>query len=296
MNRCDEIRTQIVLYLDDELGREEKLLLESHLSGCTACRDAYEKERRLIEGVRAARPLYRTPPGLRASVGKALNAAEIAVSANAVKRRSGRRIPAMTGTMLSRLVPTRYAAVGLGAIIIALAGLWAVIETERRAPSEFARIAVASHQRHLRGQLPLEIVTKVPEEISAWFEGKVPFRLQLPNYQEASDQVPLYQLEGARLVGFKGDYAAFIAYRMETRPISLLVSSSMEATPAGGRAIALKGLVFHTETIAGLKVISWSHRDLTYALVSDLDERGQESCVVCHQGTQDRMEYLRPGS
>jgi hypothetical protein len=35
---------------------------------------------------------------------------------------------------------------------------------------------------------------------------------------------------------------------------------------------------------------------LTYALVSDLEERGQQSCLVCHAGTKDRdfIEGLRP--
>jgi hypothetical protein len=33
---------------------------------------------------------------------------------------------------------------------------------------------------------------------------------------------------------------------------------------------------------------------LTYALVSDLEERGQQSCIVCHQGAQDFIEPLKP--
>jgi hypothetical protein len=43
-------------------------------------------------------------------------------------------------------------------------------------------------------------------------------------------------------------------------------------------------------------VITWSDRGLTYALVSDLDERGQQSCIVCHEGTKDRdfIEPLKP--
>ena len=34
----------------------------------------------------------------------------------------------------------------------------------------------------------------------------------------------LYQLEGARLVGYKNDYAAYVAYQIRTRPISLVVT------------------------------------------------------------------------
>jgi hypothetical protein len=57
--------------------------------------------------------------------------------------------------------------------------------------------------------------------------------------------------------------------------------------------IKAKGLVFHYDTIHGLKVITWSDRGLTYALVSDLAERGQQSCTVCHQGTKDQ-DFITP--
>ncbi len=36
-----------------------------------------------------------------------------------------------------------------------------------------------------------------------------------------------------------------------------------------------------------------SDRGLTYALVSDLEERGQQSCTVCHQGTKDQ-DFIAP--
>src|SRR5262249_55134947 len=128
-------------------------------------------------------------------------------------------------------------------------------------------------------------------------EGKVSFSLELPNYQEASGQEKLYRLEGARLVGFKNDYAAFVAYQMRQRPITLVVTSNSVAMPSGEQQVVSKGLKFHYDTINGLKVITWtSHRGLTYALVSDLVDRGHQSCMVCHEGTKDRdfIESLNP--
>jgi hypothetical protein len=147
--------------------------------------------------------------------------------------------------------------------------------------------------RHTRGQLPLEIESSGPEQISEWFANKVSFSVKLPNYQDSSGQEKLYQLEGGRLVGYKDDYAAYVAYQMRTRPISLVITSDRIAQPAGGEQIQAKGLTFHYDAIEGLKVITWSDRGLTYALVSDLDERGQESCVVCHQGVKDQ-DFIAP--
>ena len=163
-------------------------------------------------------------------------------------------------------------------------------------PSKFASMAAETHLRHIRGQLPLEMETTNPQEISSWFANKVNFSVKLPNYQESSGQEKLYTLEGARLVGFENDYAAYVSYRMKKRPISLVITSDSVARPSGGEEIASKGLTFHYNAIDGLKVITWSDRGLTYALVSDLEERGQQSCIVCHEGTKDRdfIETLKP--
>jgi anti-sigma factor RsiW len=188
------------------------------------------------------------------------------------------------------------------ALIVVLAGLWYSARQPGvdplKLPSEFAMMAVETHLRHLRGQLPFEITSDSPDEISRWFAGKVSFSLVLPNYQQSSGQEQLYQIEGARLVAFKNDYAAYIAYQMRGRPITLVVTSDRAATPSGGEVIVSGRLTFHYHTIDGLKVLAWSDRGLTYALVSDLEERGQQSCIVCHAGTKDRdfIEDLKPRS
>lgn len=163
-------------------------------------------------------------------------------------------------------------------------------------PSRFALMAAETHLRVTRKQLPLETESANPREISDWFANKVSFSVKLPNYQESSGQEKLYTLQGARLVGFQNDYAAYVAYQMKDRPISLVITSDSVAKPSGGEEIASKGLLFHYNAINGLKVLTWSDRGLTYALVSDLDERGQQSCIVCHEGTKDRdfIEPLKP--
>jgi hypothetical protein len=168
--------------------------------------------------------------------------------------------------------------------------------SNKQTASSFALMAADNHLRRTRGQLPLEIETAAPQVISDWFANKVNFSLKLPNYQESSGQEKLYELEGARLVGYQNDYAAYVAYRMKQRRISLVITSDSVVKPSGGEEIVARGLKFHYNAIHGLKVLTWSDRGLTYALVSDLEERGQQSCIVCHQGTkdQDLIEPLKP--
>ena len=301
MNQCEQTRAQMVFYLDDELQSSERAALESHLGHCAACREQFDREREFLAGLRGARPLHTAPPELRRRVEGALRDAPAPHMASPEVRRRVER--SLRRFSLSANRPDglrRFALRAAAAVAALLLGLWAwgAYEKFRHAPhpSDFALMAVDTHRRHLRGQLPLEIATAVPEQISDWFRGKVGFSVELPNYQESSGQERLYELEGGRLVGYQNDYAAYVAYRMQKRPISLLVTSEQTVEPSGGEEVVSRGITFHCDSISGFKVITWADRGLTYALVSDLEERGQQSCIVCHQGTKDHnfIESLKP--
>ncbi len=293
MNLCEEISTQITFYLDDELHGDERATFEAHLAICAACRTQLEIEKQFIESLRQSRPLYVAPPDLRARVAETLSDSPEPLIASPQLRAKLQR--SLAGKPLSPSESSRKFWLALAAAVVLVAGAtwWMTTGRSRTTPeiqplSEFAFMAVTTHQRYLQGKLPLEIASESPERISGWFEGKVPFRLTLPNYQELSGQERLYNLEGARLVGFKNDYAAYVAYQMGKRPIGLVVAGDNVVQPSGGELIWSNGLTFHYDTLDGLKVITWSDRGLTYALVSDMEERGQRSCLVCHVGTKDR--------
>ncbi len=306
-NKCDDVRSRMMFYLDAELESNERELVDAHLSVCDPCRGVFAGEQRILDAVRAARPLQSASPELRARVEKVMNDAPVAVAPSELRQRVIQTLSAANSKSdlmrRSGAVGRNAWLAGLAAVVLlgAVAGLWLILKNNQQnvlpnGVSAFALMAADTHQRHLRGQLPLEISSDVPGQISQWFSGKVPFNVKLPNYQEVSGQEKLYKLEGARLVGYKDDYAAYVAYQMQRRPISLVVTSDTVAQPSGGEEIAAQGLTFHYNSIQGLKVITWSDRGLTYALVSDLEERGQQSCIVCHQGTKDKdlIEPLKP--
>lgn len=295
MSRCETIRSQIDLSLDDELHDRELSDFERHLEDCIECRSLRQRERAVIESVRAARPLYTASPELRGRIADLLEQRPESYPASNPLRDRVRRI---FGFDQRTFAFPRMRVLAPAAALLLFAGFWFFHpRTATPTPSEFAMMAVDTHSRRIRNQLPLEIETASPAEVSNWFSGKVPFSLKLPTYQENSGQEKLYHLEGARLVGFKNDYAAFVAYQMRNRPITLVVTSNRIAMPSGGEEIPSKGLKFRYDAINGWKVITWADRGLTYALVSDLEERGQQSCIVCHEGSKDRdfIESLKPG-
>ena len=280
MRNCDDIRERLALYLDNELQGDERAAVEAHTQSCQSCASFVEKERAFLNAIRSSGPLHVAPPSLQTKVGAIVNGPKTAASA------SWRQwiLPVAAG-LLVLLLP----------VVV-----WRVVRQPTRpengAPSAFALMAAESHLRHTRGHLPLEVESSNPQHISEWFTNKVGFNVKLPSYQESSGQEILHTLEGARLVGFQNDYAAYVSYHMKDRLISLVITSELLARPSGGEEIASRGLRFHYNAIDGLKVITWSDRGLTYALVSDLEERGQQSCIVCHQGTKDQdfIEPLKP--
>ena len=284
MKICEDTCKRLNLYLDNELQGDERAAVEAHLQECGSCASVFKRELSFINAIRECGPMHVAPPALRAKVQETVNGAgPKPVPAKRIVSKAQVRLGlAIAATLLMLLSP----------ILI-----WRVMNrSPQSAASSFALMAAETHLRHSRGQLPLEVESGAPQRISEWFANKVNFSVKLPNYQESSGQEKLYTLEGARLVGYKEDYAAYVSYSMNSRPISLVITSNSTGNPTGGEEIVARGLTFHYNAIDGLKVITWSDRGLTYALVSDLEERGQQSCIVCHQGTKDQdfIEPLKP--
>ena len=279
MRKCDDIQGRLTLYLDNELQGDERATVKAHLSECETCAAIFARELNFLDAVRKSGPLHEASPELRDKVREIL------------------RVPAASETRSSAARSRRFVwavAIAAGLLVLLLPVLvWRSVRQDEPEASRFETMAADTHLRHVRGQLPLETESKDPQQISSWFRDKVDFSVQLPNYQESSGQEKLYTLEGARLVYYGKEYAAYVAYKMKDRPITLVITSDSVAKPSGGEVIPSRGLQFHYNAIGGLKVLTWSDRGLTYALVSDLEERGQESCFVCHEGTKDK-DFIEP--
>ncbi|MEW6731367.1 MAG: anti-sigma factor [Acidobacteriota bacterium] len=291
---CEEARRIIHLYIDNELQGIELAQFKTHINSCNNCRIVLEKEQDWLLTLRAQAPLYHAPTPLRDSI-------EQLVQAN-VDVEYSQPAPAELRQQITKLVRRHIWATNLSSpwlkiaaaiiLLIAIAGLWINIPSKLDRSSAFVLMAVNNHLRRQKGSLPLEITTDSANAVTDWFNGKLVFNLKLPNYEAPPDHPKPYILEGARLVGFENDYAAYIAYRMEGRLISLVVTSANTVQPAGGERIVSQNISFHFQTIDGLKVITWTDNGLTYTLVSDLAERGQASCIVCHQDKQ--QEIIQP--
>jgi anti-sigma factor RsiW len=265
MNDCANIRDRLHAYIDGELQPAEVLAVEAHLLDCRSCAAEYDVLRTVTDTVRGARPLYDVPPQLQA---------------DAVK-------------MFARQGRVRRAVVRVLAAALAIGVCWSVFTVwrQRSESVQFTTFAAGTHRKFARSLLPLDLVTANADEVNRWLERRVPFHIVLPNYPAKDNTAKPYHLNGIRLVNYGSRDAAFVAYEMNGRPISLLIASADRVKPSGGETAMSGSLAFHFERHDGLQTIAWTDRGLTYALVSDIDAPPEKSCVVCHGSIEERSKF-----
>jgi anti-sigma factor RsiW len=153
---------------------------------------------------------------------------------------------------------------------------------------KFAEFAVSNHRRYAQGSLALDVRSDSQQTLNAWFKTNLPFSLALPASPAAPGEERPYRLEGARLMQVAGKPAAFIAYQLQTGPVSLVVTPDSVAVASGGVEADFRIVSFHYRMVEGYKVVTWSLHGRTYALVSQEGNSTQQSCMVCHSAMRDR--------
>lgn len=154
--------------------------------------------------------------------------------------------------------------------------------------ASYAEIATNTHERHLQGSLPLQFRSDSQQQLNEWLKVNLPFPVALPGTSEIPGQNRPYRLEGARLVEVGGKPAVYISYVSQNDPVSLLVTPDSVAHASGGATVDYKKVSFHYRMVAGYKVVTWSLKGRTYALVSHESNTTQRSCMVCHAAMGDR--------
>jgi anti-sigma factor RsiW len=291
MSACDDCRAMVPLFLDDELRGDELQDFRKHLMVCTDCKEFLAQEQALSQLLHRTRPLYQAPEALCTRVSSIISS-EVHSSVYAPERLRRRILQILASPLRSVAQPTfRWKQlVGVG-LVTAPVFLFIPPIVQLARANAFVEAAAATHRSYLEGNLPMEIHTSSSDAVTAWFAGKVPFHFQLPESQQPLNGPQIYQLNGSRLVNYRGGYAALATYEMRGDKISLLVVPTTSARAEGGEEIQSGRLTFHDHTVGGFKVITWSNHGLTYALVSSLPGSGRQSCLVCHQDLADHVKF-----
>ena len=289
MSSCDEYAIKALRYLDNDLEGQELADFLSHLKSCTSCQEHLGAEKKLSARLHRSRPLYLAPAALRDRVAAATMQATSGRVQDSTRWHASRLQGEDVSGTLQRFANWRVLAPVAIAITLCLA---VVPNVERRVQAaSYVETAVATHRNYVDGDLHRELKSSSPEEVTAWFAGKVPFEFRLPRADSTPESTPVYWLTGASLVNYKGSPAALVTYESERDKISLLVDSSKFAVVAGGDEIRFGKLIFHYRNESGFRVITWTNHGLSYALVSSVFGPARASCLVCHQNMADRSNF-----
>ncbi|AKQ65844.1 Putative transmembrane protein [Myxococcus hansupus] len=244
---CQDLERLLYPYLDGEFQPEERMDVETHLSGCAECRRCAEEEQQMRQALRrAARHSVsgmRAPASLRAGIQGGL-------------RQEQRR--AQFGVWL------RAGAMVL--VVVTVGGGWAAFHTEQRLSAARAEAV----QRHSKSKaLPFEIASNTPEHVEEWFKDKVDPRITVP-------QIPKAKPLGGRISILNGREVAYISY--ETLPdtddeprrrlgVFVLPGEGEAAIP---RLQALQAV--EVDSAQGFNVVTWRDDEIVYEMVTDMDE------------------------
>src|SRR5262249_16738324 len=174
----------------------------------------------------------------------------------------------------------RWLVPALALMVIAIMVITKAPSSQTFSGQRFAEFAVNTHRQHAQGDLELDIHSDSQLALNGLLRAKAPFSLALPASPALPGEEPPYRLQGAQLVQTGGKTAVYIAYQMQSGPVSLMVAPDSLAVASGGFQIDYKTVSFHYRTVEGFRVVTWSLHGNTYALVSQEGNGSQRSCMV----------------
>ncbi len=244
---CADFRQFIDPYLDGEFDETERTAFDRHLTVCGDCRRHFEQQAWMQGALRPAlkRP-SRMPPAARDRLCTRLRAAE----RPARIRRAARRVAAPLSTLAA-----------MGAVLLMVTPLTGFKPT----------VMAEAVDQHVR-PLPVEMPSPIDQEVERWFEGKVPFDMTAPRFDDERVVLLGGRLSQVQRPGEESRQAAYLVYGVGRHKLTVLVfdGTGLEIdapmTKVDGKSVYL-----HDDR--GVRVALFQRGPLAYAFTSDLPQQ-----------------------
>jgi anti-sigma factor RsiW len=244
---CEDLRTYLSAYLDDELDLAESLRLERHLTACGGCRQIQEAQYALRSALRDP-SLYARP------------SSDFAKRIASAVRRQAKKEAAQNSTWLDffRLPSLRWvSAVAVLGIVLTAGGLL-VLNYIRSPHQQLIAIAVLTgHIRSLQAGHLVDVPSSDRHTVKPWFQGKLDFAPPVPDLSELG-----WVLIGGRLDYLDGRPVAAVVYQRRMHNINVFV------WPHQGTADDK----VQQEDAQGYHILHWNGMGMTYWVISDLNK------------------------
>jgi len=247
MMNCDDSRTYLAAYLDDELDVAESLRVQRHLKECGDCRRTQEREL-VLRAVLRYPDLYALPT---ADFSKRMEAAV----RSAAKEEARSQRPSWFESL--RLETFRWAPAAVALVIVTTIGALMVMNRLRSSHEQLIATAVlAGHIRSLQATHLVDVPSSDRHTVKPWFQGKLDFSPPVPDLSELG-----WALLGGRLDYVDGRPVAALIYKRRMHNINVFL------WPNHGSA---DDAIKQTDA-QGYQILHWNGAETTYWVVSDLN-------------------------
>ena len=230
---CLEVGRLLDAYVDNELGPAESADLQPHLETCVACGRRLADRESLGRLVRRI-PYHAAPARLRLSI--------------ATSRTRSRFTPKLLGLAAAATLAVSVGGTG----VVRVARGWATAN----ATTSMAAAAVDSHVRALTEGHLFDVRSSDRHSVKPWFLGKLDFSPPVEDLSSIG-----FPLVGGRLDHVANKPVAALVYQRRLHPIDVFVSTAME-----------QAALNDARTIRGFQVRHWIRRDMSFWVVSDLND------------------------
>ena len=244
---CEDSRTYLPAYLDDELDVAGNLRMQKHLADCADCRQAEAAQLALRSALR--------DPGLYAHPSPDFAKRIEAAVRRAAKEEAGPRRAAWLDFRFESLrwVP----AVALLAIVVTIGGLLTINSLRSAHQQLIANAVLTGHIRSLQAEHLVDVPSSDRHTVKPWFQGKLDFSPPVPDLSELG-----WAMIGGRLDYVDGRPVAALVYRRRMHNINVFLWPNQGAADDS----------IKQEDAQGYQILHWNGADMTYWVVSDLNK------------------------
>jgi anti-sigma factor (TIGR02949 family) len=246
---CREAEAALDALLDRELTDDARDAVESHLEGCSRCREEYAYRQVLQRAIRQSATDIEVPGRLWETIRTRMDRVD------RVQRRRQTHAP-------------RWAVLaGAAALFGLLIGVSLWPGGPRFNPSPFMTESVNNYIRYLLPDAPYDLQTPDADHVRRWFQGRMDFMVKPPDLKAEG-----YQLQGTRLGYFLDRMVAEIGYKGPQYRLSIFVTKGEGIDRLAGDQVSVQGLEFFVTMTKGYTVVAWRDgaTNLVCSIVADL--------------------------
>lgn len=234
MTACMQDRNSLSAYLDGELPAEQERSLLEHLKNCPECSSEVAVQMRMRRAMKPAAMRFAPSPEFRLKVQGQI----------APKRSVGSRW----------LWPVAVASLA----VMLLAVVWS---KESTAKNEVFREVADLHVSDMASTNPYDVVSSDRHTVKPWFQGKIPFAFNLPEFAGTN-----FTLLGGRLVYLHQQAAAQLVVAAGKHKISVMI---VQENAGFGTGLPFAGGVSVRDSF---NVETWEKNGLRFYVISDAEK------------------------